>query len=153
MEVLLNGMNGLNVLSLAEVVSKGVHELVPIRNQRVTEKTCQEQDAGPADQTSICNPQLCGIDGGFTEWSEWSECSVTCGGGVQRRSRTCTNPKPEGNGKTCQEQDAGPADQTNICNPKLCDVPSCEDPPLDICIVIDKTKSLRARTLPPCWNQ
>ena len=46
MEVLLNGMNGLNVLSLAEVVSKGVHELVPIRNQRVTEKPVRNRTLG-----------------------------------------------------------------------------------------------------------
>ena len=35
MEVILNGVNGLSVLLLAEVVSNGVHELVPTRNQRI----------------------------------------------------------------------------------------------------------------------
>ncbi|KAL9973588.1 hypothetical protein ACROYT_G020061 [Oculina patagonica] len=36
-----------------------------------------------------------GIDEGYSEWSEWSHCSKTCGHGVQQQSRTCTNPKPE----------------------------------------------------------
>ena len=56
------------------------------------------------------------IDGGYTEWSEWSSCSVTLGSGLQRQSRTCTNPKPEGNGKTCKEQGLGPAEQTQACD-------------------------------------
>ena len=36
------------------------------------------------------------------------------------RSRTCTNPKPKGKGKTCKEQDAGPAKQSKKCNPLPC---------------------------------
>ena len=57
-------------------------------------------------------------DGKYTEWSEWSECSVTCGDGVQNRSRTCTNPPPQPGGKGCEDQ--GPADETRECNPKPC---------------------------------
>ncbi|KAL9973589.1 hypothetical protein ACROYT_G020062 [Oculina patagonica] len=56
-----------------------------------------------------------GIDGGYSEWSEWSECSKTCGIGVRQRSRTCTNPKPERNGKTCAEQGLGPDKRSIEC--------------------------------------
>ena len=61
-----------------------------------------------------------GIDGGYTEWSKWSKCSATCGGGVQWQSRTCTNPVPEGSGKTCKEQGLGPAKQSKKCNTQPC---------------------------------
>ena len=42
-----------------------------------------------------------GVDGGFSRWSFWSKCSVTCGVGVETRTRNCTHPKPQGFGKDC----------------------------------------------------
>lgn len=60
------------------------------------------------------------IDGGYTEWSEWSDCSATCGGGVRTHSRTCTNPAPKNDGKTCIEQDLGLPEETGECNTQDC---------------------------------
>ncbi|NTW15546.1 MAG: hypothetical protein HGA38_04260 [Candidatus Moranbacteria bacterium] len=45
-------------------------------------------------------------------WSDWSACSVTCGGGTQ--SRTCTNPAPANGGAAC----VGAA--TQACNTQPC---------------------------------
>lgn len=45
---------------------------------------------------------------------------MTCGGGVQKRSRTCTNPPPSDGGPTCIEQNLGPAEETQGCNMRDC---------------------------------
>ena len=62
------------------------------------------------------------IDGGYTEWSKWSECDVSCGGGVQRRERSCTNPSPSGEGKDCKTQELGPESETQECNTEECPI-------------------------------
>ena len=49
------------------------------------------------------------INGG---WSEWGECSRTCGGGVKRR--TCTKPAPKDGGQYCQ------GDNLEECNKETC---------------------------------
>ena len=61
---------------------------------------------------------LTAVDGGYTDWSECSECSVTCGGGTQVLKRTCTNPPPSNGGKDCS--DLGPAERVMFCNEQKC---------------------------------
>ena len=41
------------------------------------------------------------VDGRWSGWRDWEICSVTCGGGIQNRERTCTNPPPAHGGKDC----------------------------------------------------
>eukprot|EP00731_Ephydatia_muelleri_P018718 Em0011g758a len=48
-----------------------------------------------------CNTQCCAVNGGFTIWSDWSPCSVSCGNGTQYRSRSCTSPAPYCGGTGC----------------------------------------------------
>ncbi|CAI9582303.1 unnamed protein product, partial [Staurois parvus] len=66
-----------------------------------------------------CAFSACPQDGGFTLWSPWSPCSVSCGGlGNMTRSRDCSNPPPANGGKECE----GPS-----VDIKYCQAPDCED--------------------------
>ena len=56
------------------------------------------------------------VNGGFTEWGEYSKCSADCGGGTQYRTRTCTNPSPQHGGKACE----GDCMEERDCNTEPC---------------------------------
>ena len=56
------------------------------------------------------------VDGKWTVWRGWSVCTRTCGGGVQGRSRSCTNPPPAFGGAQC----TGVNEQTRSCNEEPC---------------------------------
>jgi hypothetical protein len=56
------------------------------------------------------------VDGRWTQWSSWTSCDVTCGIGSQLRTRRCTNPAPEHNGKDC----IGDSLQTSQCSRGKC---------------------------------
>uniref|UniRef100_A0A8K9XHI5 Netrin receptor UNC5 n=1 Tax=Oncorhynchus mykiss TaxID=8022 RepID=A0A8K9XHI5_ONCMY len=49
-------------------------------------------------QKSACTA-TCPVDGGWSDWSNWSECGVDCS---MWRSRECTQPSPGTGGKDCQ---------------------------------------------------
>ena len=45
------------------------------------------------------------VDGGWTSWQSWAQCSVTCGLGTVTRTRTCSNPEPSCGGGPCEGED------------------------------------------------
>uniref|UniRef100_A0A914EJT5 Uncharacterized protein n=1 Tax=Acrobeloides nanus TaxID=290746 RepID=A0A914EJT5_9BILA len=96
------------------------------------QRTCNTQCGacscvGPSSQQQTCNTQACC---GWTQWCEWSACSVTCGsGGYRSRTRICTCTTQ---GSRCL--DGVPSEQ-EPCNgpdcPSTCDV--CQPPPQPPC--------------------
>ena len=63
------------------------------------------------------------VHGGWSGWSLWRPCSVTCGSGVEIRLRNCTNPAPQHGGEGCK----GSAVRSNVCKKDHCpgNVPNC----------------------------
>ena len=45
------------------------------------------------------------VDGRWSLWSPWTECSQTCGDSFRRKTRTCSSPAPAHGGNPCVGQD------------------------------------------------
>lgn len=58
----------------------------------------------PVDERK-CNHRQCPQHGGWSLWSSWSACPVSCGEGVRVRKRTCDSPKPLFGGEDCTGSD------------------------------------------------
>ncbi|XP_065911543.1 scavenger receptor cysteine-rich domain superfamily protein-like [Dysidea avara] len=69
-----------------------------------------KQCIGPVAVTRHCNTQPCPAT--FSEWSEYSTCTRTCGGGTQSRNRTCLSG-------TCRREDLV---ESRDCNTQCCTV-------------------------------
>ncbi|XP_023931419.1 CUB and sushi domain-containing protein 3-like isoform X1 [Lingula anatina] len=74
--------------------------------------------SGSGDQSRQCNTTPCIVHGGWSTWSSWSNCSATCGGGVQSRSRQCNDPPPSSIGNPC----SGISYKSRLCNMQPCPV-------------------------------
>lgn len=56
------------------------------------------------------------IDGGWGNWSDWSQCTRTCGGGISTQTRDCNHPVPANGGLFC----TGERRRYTICNKTPC---------------------------------
>lgn len=56
------------------------------------------------------------VDGNWSNWGKWSDCSAKCGGGTRKRRRRCNNPKPKKGGKKC----SGKNREVEKCNTFSC---------------------------------
>jgi hypothetical protein len=59
----------------------------------------------------------CKVDGGWSAWSDFGACSVSCGAGVKYSTRMCNNPRAEHGGKECEG---------NSQKKTKCDMPPCK---------------------------
>ncbi|XP_044243814.3 hemicentin-1 isoform X3 [Ursus arctos] len=78
-------------------------------------KPCQGSDS----EMQNCQRKLCPVDGSWSEWSPWEECTRSCGRGNQTRTRTCNNPSAQYGGRPCE----GNAVEIIMCNIRPCPVP------------------------------
>ncbi|XP_035824222.1 uncharacterized protein LOC101853604 [Aplysia californica] len=70
------------------------------------------QGSGSQSQSCDMTGTPCPVNGGWTNWSGWTSCSVTCGTGDQFNYRSCTNPAPAHGGSDCSGVDT----QTRSCD-------------------------------------
>ncbi|XP_070504620.1 thrombospondin-2-like [Chironomus tepperi] len=70
-----------------------------------------------------CEINVCNIDGGWSDWTDWSACSTTCERGIQVRYRYCNNPEPTHNGKSC----SGHYYETKYCMNAACEESTTRD--------------------------
>ena len=61
------------------------------------------------------------VDGAWSDWMIWTQCSKSCGGGVKARRRYCSNPPPNRNGQSC----AGLVQETVACSENPCPKRKC----------------------------
>ncbi|KAJ0065491.1 hypothetical protein NL108_012446 [Boleophthalmus pectinirostris] len=73
---------------------------------------------GPASETRSCHGKPCPVDGNWSEWSVWEECSRTCGHGNRTRVRTCSDPPAQHGGRACE----GKAVEVMMCSVRPCPV-------------------------------
>ena len=131
------------VLKYRVLVSFNSNMLFVSESLQAPVDNCNEQYLGPLIILSIsglaCVPTdgylLAGDgrtamdrNGGWSSWSAWSTCSLTCSTGTltatsytytvgtQSRMRTCSVPTPEGAGSSC----SGTSSQTIACNMQAC---------------------------------
>eukprot|EP00434_Breviolum_minutum_P031701 symbB.v1.2.028035.t1/scaffold2927.1/size67078/2 len=70
------------------------------------------------EEVKACQDKACdGIDCLWGEWEDWSDCTSTCGGGIQRRNRIIV-VSPQNGGRLCEPKDKYEvsACSTHSCN-------------------------------------
>merc|ERR1712076_250647 len=78
-------------------------------------------DGSSNTEVERCNENPCPVNGGWGEWSTWSQCPVTCGGGEIERTRACDSPAPQHGGEECTT-DGSSGSEKQTCNETPCPI-------------------------------
>ncbi|XP_062620365.1 uncharacterized protein LOC134281944 [Saccostrea cucullata] len=117
-----HGDHGLRAARHVEPVNKHGNGHVQTRRRR----TGAQVAAVPLARADIATPRVASVvNDAWSSWGSWTSCSKSCGTGKQTRSRSCTNPKPSGGGKSC----SGLSLDGRYCNTKTCPAPTQPPPP------------------------
>ncbi|XP_015775278.1 PREDICTED: coagulation factor VII-like isoform X3 [Acropora digitifera] len=79
------------------------------------------------------------VDGNWGAWNGWSACSRSCGTGLQKRTRTCSNPVPKGGGRSC----SGSNQQMRNCKVRDCPATTVAPPSTTRPLVCGRPKRSR----------
>jgi hypothetical protein len=78
-------------------------------------------DGGHREQRQ-CNAQVCSTNCRYKEWSKWSDCTKTCGGGQQTRTRVLNATHPKLNPRFPQMNCEKGLEENRVCNTDACKV-------------------------------
>ena len=87
-------------------------------NQKINDDLHPYNPESYTDNTTCSHTTPLSVHGDYSDWSSWSECTVTCGNGHVTRTRSCDNPVPSDDGRNCSSM--GPDVETQNCT-----MPSC----------------------------
>ncbi|XP_022085585.1 uncharacterized protein LOC110976537 [Acanthaster planci] len=91
---------------------------------------------GSRAETMACETRRCpetpSVDGQWSGWSDWTECSAVCGPGKQTRYRLCDSPPPAGDdGLPCEGAMTDDRDcygEGKVCEEAVAEVPARSTP-------------------------
>lgn len=89
-----------------------LHLLIQFSLRLGRHKWCQDK------QCVMMNEKPTPLEGGWGNWSSWSECTRTCGAGISIQTRECDNPSPANGGSFC----TGDRTHYKTCNTEPCPI-------------------------------
>jgi hypothetical protein len=99
-------------------VPEGTSPGVRTKTRNVTvEAQYGGSDCPPDSYQESCPTNYCPINCDYTPWTDWTDCNVTCGGGIQQRFRSVREPGRNG-GTECTDD----LYDFQVCNTKHCPV-------------------------------
>ncbi|POI27292.1 hypothetical protein CIB84_008960, partial [Bambusicola thoracicus] len=96
------------------VLSNGSLHIIAAQKEDTSEYECVAKNLMGSVLVRV--PLTVQVNGNWGPWQTWSQCSASCGGGEQTRTRLCSNPAPLYDGHPCP----GDSSQISRCNSQAC---------------------------------